>query len=646
VGRSIFDPLLEYSGKRLFGWLIVFAVLVLVPDGSVLAEDVANQNCATILTQPESRTESVSLAANEMLTAASASRADIVYSHCVLLEATKFPAFRNQLRQLAIDSDLEGADLAAGISNVRLRAELLARLVEGALDAGYVNTPHLKGYVKEIREVAPNDLEMRAYADALEGRILSAAGNTDLARASLERALLLESERPLPSRLPSWFLALAETMPDKRREYIRAAYIALQNLRPLLPQRDEITGESSFSLRMRQIFESEIDVELSERGGSIDPQSLSRAQDVVEAYRQAEIRSAFGNDCVPPLSPMKPQVLRENEIILYPILLSDRLELLVATGEDHAYRRLPPDRSLDRHRIVPLIHRLRDAMTSDTNRNWQEPSQELYRALIQPIAKLLDPQKTLIIVPDGPLRLVPFAALTNSNGQSLIAQTRLAIAPALSYTQPGDENSGSDAWTIAAYLDRSVEVDGQKFSALQATPGEAAAAISSDLERSSIGQTIANFDRDDLEQALKQRKIAILHLATHASFSGRSDRSFLVAEDGRLDMSELRQMIARRHAHGGEIELLVLSACETALGDDEASMGFAGSAVQEGARAAIATLWDVNDPSTEKLMKVFYAHYRAGEARAQALREAQLEVAQQYPDPYFWAAFDLIGAWR
>jgi CHAT domain-containing protein len=121
-------------------------------------------------------------------------------------------------------------------------------------------------------------------------------------------------------------------------------------------------------------------------------------------------------------------------------------------------------------------------------------------------------------------------------------------------------------------------------------------------------------------------------------------------------MSELRAIIGANRARGEVLDLLVLSACDTAVGDDEASLGLAGAAVEAGARSALASVWQVDDVATYELMKGFYRRYRSGESKSQALQAAQLEFLDEqspllkahpeFRDPVYWAAFTLIGAWR
>jgi CHAT domain-containing protein len=160
---------------------------------------------------------------------------------------------------------------------------------------------------------------------------------------------------------------------------------------------------------------------------------------------------------------------------------------------------------------------------------------------------------------------------------------------------------------------------------------------------------IADFTKNDLVGALSQHSFNILHLSTHASFNGRADRAFIVANGEAIKLGELRDLVSDNQVRGQTLNLLVLAACETAVGDDQASMGLAGAAVQAGAESAIASLWQVNDVGTAKLMQEFYDKLRQGQPRAEALRAAQLSLINAgaaYSNPNIWSAFILIGAWR
>ena len=378
------------------------------------------------------------------------------------------------------------------------------------------------------------------------------------------------------------------------------------------------------------------------------------AQDrvAVEAYRQAELQSVFGSECIPARDPLKPETLAAGEVLLYPILLSDRLELLyVAGGEGGAaiFRRLPPNRSVDRQAVAKLVETVVLSLSYDGDERWKPASRQLYDLLIKPIEGELRPGSQLAIVPDGALRALPFAVLLDAENRHLVQKTRVSVAPSLTYSQPGGDDAGKGQQLLAASLELEVRLPAGYFEKLVGTGAEARLAAVTDGQRIERSWVLENFRKADLVQALNREQVDVLHLATHASFNGRSDRAFIVANGEVILLSELRQILQDARTRGDELDLLVLSACETAVGDDEASMGLAGAAVQAGAKSAIASLWPVNDIGTAALMKSFYERYRAGRSKGEALREAQMEMIQGggvNADPNIWAAFTLIGAWR
>jgi CHAT domain-containing protein len=487
----------------------------------------------------------------------------------------------------------------------------------------------------------------RAYAAAIEGRLALASGQSDAAAGMFRQAVLLESQRPLPARLPQWHLLLGQAEPAARPAHVAAAYRALGAVRPLLPRTDPLTDEAAFSLYMRGVFESAADVQLASAAasGANQGQAILAAQEIVETYRQAELQSVFGSECVPAREALRPQELRAGEVLLYPILLPDRVELLYATGGGGGYKRLPPNREADRTRVSQLVEQMVLSMSVGEDDSWRAPAQALYELLIKPIEGELGPNSMLAIIPDGPLRAVPFAALIGSDGRFLVQRTRLTIAPSLAYSQPGSGRDDQAPSVIAASLQKEVEVPAGFFSKLEGTATEARIAAGSTRD----SQYIQDFRKADLVQALSGNSVDILHLATHASFNGRSDRAFIVADGEVIMLSELRALIAQNRTRGEQLDLLVLSACETAVGDDEASMGLAGAAVQAGAQSAIASLWQVNDVGTAELMRNFYERFRAGRSKSEAIRDAQLALLDgggANANPNIWAAFTLLGAWR
>jgi CHAT domain-containing protein len=148
----------------------------------------------------------------------------------------------------------------------------------------------------------------------------------------------------------------------------------------------------------------------------------------------------------------------------------------------------------------------------------------------------------------------------------------------------------------------------------------------------------------------KSRPYTIVHIASHGQFSSDPGKTFVLTHDGRLTLNDLEALIRPREMNFGEpLELLTLSACETAAGDDRAALGLAGVAIKAGARSALATLWSVNDEAAQEVITDFYRRLsqEAGITKAKALQGAQkrLLAKEGYGDPYYWSPFLMIGNW-
>ena len=154
--------------------------------------------------------------------------------------------------------------------------------------------------------------------------------------------------------------------------------------------------------------------------------------------------------------------------------------------------------------------------------------------------------------------------------------------------------------------------------------------------------------REAFAADFKNSSASIVHLATHGQFSSRLEDTFLSTWEGRLNVKELSEILQTRD-QASPVELLVLSPCDTATGDDRAVLGLAGLAVKSGVRSTIATLWPVKDQAAATLMEALYENINTeGMTRAEALRQAQLKLLADpaYSDPFFWSAFTLVGNWR
>jgi CHAT domain-containing protein len=156
------------------------------------------------------------------------------------------------------------------------------------------------------------------------------------------------------------------------------------------------------------------------------------------------------------------------------------------------------------------------------------------------------------------------------------------------------------------------------------------------------------FTSTTLKDKINKSPVPVVHIATHGQFSSQREETFILAwEDERIKVKDLDKLLrAREQSQSDSLELLVLSACETATGDKRAALGLAGVAVRAGARSTLASLWLVDDESTALLMSRFYQELKSRVTKAEALRRAQQSLLQgKYQHPRFWAAFVLLGNW-
>jgi CHAT domain-containing protein len=519
------------------------------------------------------------------------------------------------------------------------RAEVALRTIETLLEIKPAD-PAIDAALAQLQPTTAGRPGLEAYRLGMLARRAKVRGESAARRDLLARALVLEMQAERPLQLATWYLDLADAEPEQRGAHVEAAYRALESVRAFVPQFDPVTQESIFQLRTRAVFENAADYQLGPESRSAD--TIERAQAIIERYRQAELQNVFGSECVAAREPLRPADLAEGEMLLYPVLLNDRVELLYARSGSSRFERITSPERVGREEVTKLAQAMALEASQGGDR-WREPARRLYDIIVKPVLAQAQGATTMIVVPDGPLRSIPFAALLDEQQRFLVERTRVAVAPALGYADPGQPVARDPRSVLALSLAREVALPAGTFPKLEGTTEEARAAAGPG------GLFIEDFRKADLERGLASRRIDVLHMSTHASFNGRADRAFIVANGEAIRLGELRAMIADNQARGDLLNLLVLGACETAVGDDQASMGLAGAAVQAGAQSALASLWQVNDLGTAALMRAFYDNLRQGSSKAEALRTAQLSLIRsgpEYANPNIWSAFVLLGGWR
>jgi filamentous hemagglutinin family protein len=352
------------------------------------------------------------------------------------------------------------------------------------------------------------------------------------------------------------------------------------------------------------------------------------------------------------------------------------LELLMVTSQRSNANSLESNQnvvrvSLDnvsKPQVLDTARQLRNNITSPIRRRtntYLQSAQQLYDWIVSPLAAELQQREieNIVFIMDSGLRSLPIAAMHDGEG-FLVESYSLGLMPSLSLTDTrysDIRNSKVLAMGASQF---------QPETGLQPLPAVP-------LEIEAIGGRLWPGD-DFLNQAftlknlraLRQRTpYGIIHLATHAEFkAGDPSNSYVQLWDSRLSLDRLRTL----GWNDPPVNLLVLSACRTAVGSEQAELGFAGLAVAAGVKSALGSLWYVSDEGTVGLMTEFYRQLRQAPIKAEALRQAQLamirgnvrlesgelrgsrgtislppQLAQlgdrNLSHPYYWSAFTLIG---
>jgi CHAT domain-containing protein len=345
--------------------------------------------------------------------------------------------------------------------------------------------------------------------------------------------------------------------------------------------------------------------------------------------------------------------------LIYAIPGANQLDLLVVTPEGKpVHQRI---KSADRETLTKTLQTLRIGVVNPSSepQEYLPAAQQIYQWLIAPLESDLKAQKidTLIFCMGTGLRSLPLAALHDGK-QFLVEKYNLALIPAFNLL---DHNPAVLAGTQVLAMGASEFKDQPPLPAVE-------------LELSMVtqerqGRSLLNqeFTLEKLQAERSRYPFGIIHLATHADISAQSaQESTLEFWDQSFPLTQMRRLNFRAPV----VQLLVLSACRTALGSPNAELGFAGLSVQSGAKATIASLWSVDDRGTLVLMSEFYRHLKTSDIKVSALRQAQIGMLKgdvtlnnilgrssglplsktlveaqdrKLSHPYYWAAFTLIG---
>lgn len=371
-------------------------------------------------------------------------------------------------------------------------------------------------------------------------------------------------------------------------------------------------------------------------------QRLEKSRQIIEGLQVAELENFLRAACLT-YQPQPIEQIDKTAAVIYPIVIDRRLEVVLSLPNkplQHYFTNV----SLEEENSV--FNQLRQSLNpAFPSQEVLPPAQKVYDWLIRPIEADLQSSQitTLVFVLDGFLRSLPMSVLHDGN-QFLVEKYNIALTPGLQLF----ESRNLPPQQLKA-LTGGLTQPRQGFSALPAVQTEIARI--SDLVKT---QTLLNekFTRPQVQNKIESAPFSVIHLATHGQFSSKAEDTFLLTWQDKINVKDLGKWLKTPSSNlrnRQPIELLVLSACQTAKGDNRAALGLAGVAVRSGARSTLATLWSVQDKSTADLVTEFYRVLTQNKInKAQALRQAQLSLLKnpQYQHPYYWSPFVLVGNWQ
>ncbi|EGJ34485.1 MULTISPECIES: CHAT domain-containing protein [Moorena] len=451
--------------------------------------------------------------------------------------------------------------------------------------------------------------------------------------------------------------AVTEVIQDAIAYYTQASN-TLTNLRSdLVALNPDI--QFSFREQVEPVYRELVDLLLRSPEPSND--NLKKARKVIEALQLAEIDNFFRDACA------KPEKVNIDNVdpraaVIYPIILKDGLAVILKLPKQndlvYSFHQNISDDQVDE-----AVKKFQEIITKPTGANHtiKKELPQIYDLLIRPFEEELEtnrdrdqsPIKTLVFILDGSLRNIPVAALYDrEKDKYLIERYAVAVTPGLQLVDP----KPLPRQQLTALIAGATNAPSFKKEGLGPIDNVA-------FELTKIGEQVnrsqklqnQEFIKENLQNQLTAASFNVVHIATHGQFSSNPEQTFILDWDERIKVKDLDNLLRMSDPSGTTpIELLLLSACQTATGDKRAALGLAGIAIRAGARSTLATLWQVNDASTAEFMNQFYQQLNNPQlTKAEALRNAQIEFLKMeeedpnkdYTLPYHWAPFILVGNW-
>ena len=534
---------------------------------------------------------------------------------------------------------------SAGLSSTEARAKAQLNVAAALLSGqGTAYLPDALLFLEQSKATAGQAASDGMALDVaiVQGQISMRTGAFDEALKSARSALLSGGSAASAGQTYRLYWQVAKSL--KAKGDLQGA---LANYERAINKLDQVRGvllQSStlvFRERVLPVYQQYLDVllALADQSQGNESQWLTKVQQTLETLNASEILDYFDDNCVLPSNVMSLSDVRGDTAVLYGVTVSERPMTLVRTASG-IYRF---DSGISGQTLASQAAQFRDTITNPVSSlaNYQAQGQRLYQALFAKADELLKEEgiQRVISIPSGYLRLIPMAALHDGE-DFLLNRYEWVTTLGLQLTDASPFNErGADAF-VGGVSDAV-----QGFIALPGVEVELARLGSALDSQPLLNQS---FSVDQVTQQLAEGEYSIVHLATHGYFDGDHANSFLLAHDDKITLDRLQATVGARKYSGAPLDLLVLSACETAKGDERAALGLAGVSLKAGARSTVASLWPIADEATAMLMERFYTALRQGETKSRALQLAQQSLLSdpEWAHPNYWSPYLLIGNWQ
>jgi CHAT domain-containing protein len=538
--------------------------------------------------------------------------------------------------------------------------------------------------------------QAESYALGYLGKLYLDSEQWELAKTKTQQALLVAQSIPSLDIAYQWQWQLGRIYkPDstqgvqakanqqdkvKNLEEARKAYAggfeSLQSLRRELASSSSDI-QSFFLEQVEDFYEEYVDVLLWDGEPKPIQENLSQARQVITSFQAVELENFLRQACPENNVEQIDKIIDEKSkstAFIYPIVLPNRIEIILklptplnqkqGKQDLEHFRKIVPE-----EKVEELVAQLQlDLEEEYTFEDVLENGKIMYQWFVEDIDNAIEKYNsssltkvdTLVFALETSLRNIPFAALvyegTLDSPKYLIDKYAIALAPRLELPTPNVLQDRKLKILAAGLTEPKPTVNEQQkrqFSKLRYVESELDKLEGFDKTNSRVSVTkLSNqkFNFKEFEKEIKSNSFQILHLATHGEFSSSPDNTFILAYDQIIPVNKFGTIFQTQAQNQFEpIELLVLSACETAAGDKRATLGISGVGVRAGARSAIASLWTIDDEISVEFTENLYKQLveKPEQTKAQALQKAQIELKRspRREHPKYWAPYILLGNW-